>query len=119
MRCFGPGFWNTSACSKRSRATIPTSGSISTISGTRRRRPFKFRRPREPADRIRVTMGQMAAIAMALLLALAGAPKAPAKKALLKIDVKPAAAVIYVDGKRKGTGATVQTLTLNPGPHTI
>lgn len=56
---------------------------------------------------------------MALLLALAGAPKAPAKKALLKIEVKPAAAVIYVDGKRKGTGATVQTLTLNPGPHTI
>jgi len=61
----------------------------------------------------------MAAIAMALLLALAGAPKAPVKKAVLKIEVKPAAAVIYVDGKRKGTGATVHTLTLNPGPHTI
>jgi hypothetical protein len=61
----------------------------------------------------------MAAIAMALLLALGGAPKAPAKKALLKIDVKPAAAIVYVDGKRKGTGATVKTLTLTPGPHTI
>ncbi len=61
----------------------------------------------------------MAAIAMALLLALGGAPKAPANKALLKIEVKPASAIIYVDGKRKGTGATVRTLTLNPGPHTI
>ena len=62
----------------------------------------------------------MRAIGMALVLALAGAPKgASAKKTQLKIDVKPTAATVYVDGKKKGTGATVQKLTLDPGQHTI
>ena len=63
---------------------------------------------------------RMRAIGLALVLALAGAPKgASAKKTQLKIDVKPAAATVYVDGKKKGTGGSVHALSLPPGPHTI
>jgi len=62
----------------------------------------------------------MRAIGLALVLALAGAPKgASAKKTQLKIDVKPAASTVYVDGKKKGTGGSVHALSLPPGPHTI
>jgi uncharacterized cupredoxin-like copper-binding protein len=56
---------------------------------------------------------------MALVLVLAGAPKGNAKASQLKIEVKPAAAIVYVDGKKKGTGSTVKNLKLAPGPHTI
>src|SRR5262249_41390186 len=61
----------------------------------------------------------MRVIGMALLLSLAGAPKTSSTKSQLKIEVKPAAATVYVDGKKKGTGGTVQNLTLAPGQHTI
>ena len=56
----------------------------------------------------------MIALSLALSFALSGAPKTQ-----LKIDVKPAAAVVYVDGKRKGTGAKPITLPVEPGRHTI
>lgn len=59
----------------------------------------------------------MTALGMALLLVLAGAPKG--KTSQLKIEVKPPAAVVYVDGKKKGTGASVRSLKLAPGQHTI
>ncbi len=62
----------------------------------------------------------MIALSLAVALALAGAPKAtPPKKTQLKIEVKPAAAVVYVDGKRKGTGAKPMAFTVEPGRHTI
>lgn len=63
-------------------------------------------------------------IALAITLAvLSGSPqtttKATQKKTQLRIEVKPESAVIYVDGKRKGTGAKVHTLTVQPGRHMI
>ncbi len=62
----------------------------------------------------------MIALGLALAVALSGAPKASApKKTQLKIEVKPTAAVIYVDGKRKGTGAKPIILPVEPGRHTI
>jgi uncharacterized cupredoxin-like copper-binding protein len=61
----------------------------------------------------------MTAIEMALVLVLAGAPKGSAKTSQLKIEVKPPAAVVYVDGKKKGTGASVHNLKLAPGEHRI
>lgn len=61
----------------------------------------------------------MIALHIALALALAGGSKGNAKTSQLKIEVKPAAAVIYVDGKKKGTGANVHQLKLAPGRHTI
>jgi hypothetical protein len=59
----------------------------------------------------------MHAIALAVMLSLSAAPK-PAKTQL-KIEVKPAATVVYVDGKRKGTGAKLITLVTTPGRHHI
>ncbi len=61
----------------------------------------------------------MTGLGMALVLVLAGAPKGNLKTSQLKIEVKPPAAVVYVDGKKKGTGASVHTLKLAPGEHTI
>jgi hypothetical protein len=61
----------------------------------------------------------MTAFGMALVLVLAGTPKGNAKTSQLKIEVKPPAAVVYVDGKKKGTGASVHNLKLAPGEHTI
>jgi hypothetical protein len=54
--------------------------------------------------------------ALALALSVSAAPAS--KKTQLKIEVKPAAAVVYVNGKRLGTGA--RTLRVKePGRHTI
>lgn len=60
----------------------------------------------------------MIALATAVALAFAAAP-AKSTKTQLKIDVKPAAAVVYVDGQRKGTGAKTILLNVTPGNHTI
>jgi len=65
-------------------------------------------------------MPHMFTLSLALAVALAGAPKASApKKTLLKIEVRPASAIVYVDGKRKGTGAKAMSLPVEPGRHTI
>jgi hypothetical protein len=65
-------------------------------------------------------MAHMIALGLALAVALSGAPKASApKKTQLKIEVKPVSAIIYVDGKRRGTGAKPITLPIEPGRHTI
>lgn len=61
----------------------------------------------------------MSAIALLAALALSAAPKSPATPTQLKLDVKPSSAVIYVDGKRKGTAAKVHVVKLSPGRHTI
>jgi hypothetical protein len=61
----------------------------------------------------------MIALHIALALVLAAAPKGNAKASQLKFDVKPATAVIYVDGIKKGTGASVHQLKLAPGRHII
>jgi hypothetical protein len=62
----------------------------------------------------------MIALSLALAVALSAAPNASApKKTQLKIEVKPANAVIYVDGKRRGTGAKPIVLPVEPGKHTI
>jgi hypothetical protein len=62
----------------------------------------------------------MFTLSLALAVALAGAPKASGpKKTLLKIEVRPASAIVYVDGKRKGTGAKAMSLSVEPGRHTI
>jgi PEGA domain len=60
----------------------------------------------------------MVAFAMALALTLGAAP-AKSTKTQLKIEVKPASAVVYVDGVRKGTGAKPIVLTVTPGIHNI
>src|SRR5216684_414672 len=54
----------------------------------------------------------MTGLGMALVLVLAGAPKGNLKTSQLKIEVKPPAAVVYVDGKKKGTGASVHTIKI-------
>ncbi|MBI3180763.1 MAG: hypothetical protein HYZ28_01325 [Myxococcales bacterium] len=59
----------------------------------------------------------MVALALAVALALSGGPAA--KKTQLKIEIKPAEAVLYVDGKKKGTGAKTHLLTVEPGRHNI
>ncbi len=65
-------------------------------------------------------MPHMFTLSLALAVALAGAPKASGpKKTLLKIEVRPASAIVYVDGKRKGTGAKAMSLPVEPGRHTI
>lgn len=64
-------------------------------------------------------MAHMIALTLALAVALSAAPKSGPKKTQLIIEVKPAAAVVYVDGKRIGTGSKIQTLTVQPGRHTI
>lgn len=65
-------------------------------------------------------MADMTALSLALAVALSAAPKtAPLKKTQLKIEVKPASAIVFVDGKRIGTGSKVHTLTVDPGRHTI
>jgi hypothetical protein len=60
----------------------------------------------------------MHALALTVMLALAAAPKGP-QKTQLKIEVKPASTVVFVDGKRKGTGAKPITLSTTPGRHMI
>ncbi len=60
----------------------------------------------------------MSVLTLALAMALAGSPKAPAKT-LLKLEVKPANAVVYVDGVKKGKGNKVHTVKLQPGRHVI
>jgi hypothetical protein len=57
----------------------------------------------------------MVAFALATLVALSGAPK----KTQLVLEVKPAEAIVYVDGKKKGTAAKAITLTVTPGKHVI
>jgi len=62
----------------------------------------------------------MIALSLALAVALSAAPSASApKKTQLKIEVKPASAVVYVDGKKRGTGAKPIVLPVEPGKHTI
>jgi len=60
-----------------------------------------------------------AIISLALAMALSGNPPLAAKKTQLKIEVKPAAAVFFVDGKRKGSGARTEVLAVAPGRHSI
>ncbi len=57
----------------------------------------------------------MVAFAVAVLVSLSGAPK----KTQLIVEVKPASAIVYVDGKKRGTGAKTVTLTVTPGKHTL
>jgi hypothetical protein len=60
----------------------------------------------------------MMVVALALAVALSGAPKGP-QKTQLKIDVNPDTAVVYVDGRKKGTGKKPVTLNITPGRHAI
>ena len=57
----------------------------------------------------------MVVIGLALVVALGGAPK----KTQLKIEIKPETAVLFVDGKRKGTGAKLHVFTVTPGRHLL
>jgi hypothetical protein len=59
----------------------------------------------------------MTFLTVALALSLASAPK-PAQKTQLKIEVKPSSTVVFVDGKRRGTGAKPVILAV-PGRHVI
>ncbi len=61
----------------------------------------------------------MMAFAFAVAVALSGSPTKAATRTQLKIEIKPATAVLYVDGKRKGTGEKVHVLNVTPGNHTI
>jgi len=60
----------------------------------------------------------MTLLALAVSLALSSAPKL-SQKTQLKIEVKPSNTVVYVDGKKRGTGAKPVTLTTTPGRHMI
>jgi hypothetical protein len=60
----------------------------------------------------------MMVVALALTVALSGAPKGP-QKTQLKIDVKPSTAQVYVDGKKRGSGKKQMTLSVTPGRHAI
>jgi hypothetical protein len=60
----------------------------------------------------------MVVISLALAVALSGSPKA-SQKTQLTIDIKPETAVVYVDGKKKGTGKKPITLTVKPGRHQL
>ena len=65
-------------------------------------------------------MSHMLTLSLALAVVLSTAPNASApKKTQLKIEVKPASAIVYVDGKRQGSGAKPIVLTVDPGKHTI
>lgn len=57
------------------------------------------------------------ALAAALLLGAGGKPAS--KKAKIQIQVSPAESVVYVDGKKRGTGARPLTVTVAPGKHLI
>src|SRR5687768_8798235 len=66
----------------------------------------------------------MIAFALAIAVTLSAAPdapkaSAPSKKTQLKINVTPESAVVYVDGKRKGTGKAEIKLAVTPGNHRI
>jgi hypothetical protein len=60
---------------------------------------------------------------VALILALALVPlqlwAAPTKKAILKLDIKPAEVQILVDEKPVGHGGKEHTVSLAPGRHTV
>jgi hypothetical protein len=60
-------------------------------------------------------------IAWPLIVAVvAGAPPAPNGPTRIRFEVKPPAAVIYVDGKRRGTaGEKPFLVTVTPGRHQI
>ena len=60
----------------------------------------------------------MVAFALAVALSLGAAPTKSAKTQI-KIEVKPAAAVVYVDGQRRGTGAKPIVVDVAPGVHKI
>jgi hypothetical protein len=60
----------------------------------------------------------MVAFALAVALSLGAAP-AKSTKTQIKIDVKPAAAIVYVDGQRRGTGAKPIVVDVAPGVHKI
>jgi len=65
-------------------------------------------------------MTHMLSLSLALAVVLSTASNASTpKKTQLKIEVKPASAVVYVDGKRQGSGAKPIVLTVSPGKHTI
>ena len=65
-------------------------------------------------------MSHMLTLSLALAVAVSAAPNASAtKKTQLNIQVKPASAVVYVDGKRQGSGAKPIVLSVQPGRHTI
>lgn len=65
-------------------------------------------------------MSHMLTLSLALAVVISAAPNASAaKKTQLKIEVKPVAAIVYVDGKRQGSGAKPIVLSVQPGRHTI
>ncbi len=58
--------------------------------------------------------------ALVLMAALAlGAAPAKSTKTQLKLDIKPAAAVVFLDGKRVGDGSKERTVTVTPGRHAL
>ncbi len=61
----------------------------------------------------------MIVLSLVLAASLGGAPKAGSKQTSLKITVKPESAVVYVDNKRRGTGAKPITVSVTPGRHAI
>ncbi len=61
-----------------------------------------------------------ATLAMTVTLALGSAPRVPPKKTQLKLEITPATSVVYVDGKRRGTGGKLtRAFTVEPGRHTL
>ena len=62
----------------------------------------------------------MLPLAMIAGLALIAAPTPPAPKVTqLKVEVKPETAILYLDGRRTGTGGKLYTFTVKPGEHHI
>ncbi|HZH02574.1 MAG TPA: PEGA domain-containing protein [Myxococcaceae bacterium] len=70
----------------------------------------------------------MLPLTLTLALTLSAAPAAPpasapapaaTAKSFLKVEIKPEAAVLYVDGTRRGTGSRPHTLSVEPGRHLI
>lgn len=60
----------------------------------------------------------MLILSLVASIALAGSPNA-GKKTVLVLDVQPETAVIYVDGKKKGTAKKQITLAVTPGNHRV
>jgi hypothetical protein len=58
----------------------------------------------------------MSVLTLALAVALSAAPNA---KTQLKIEVKPSVAVIYLDGKKLGSGDKVHMVNVKPGTHAL
>lgn len=60
----------------------------------------------------------MAILSLLNVVALTLAPQPP-KPTTLEVSVRPAQAVFYVDGKRRGSGTHTRSLKLTPGVHVI